>query len=307
MASQAKGEDEELVDLSAPDPVEALYRAEASTEVADAFVRIREAEEKWRRDRNPDEGLRERKKRLTRQRISDVATTLFATRGFDNVRVADIAEIVGVSEKTVYNYFPTKEAMVFDEADEAMARLVVALRDRAPGESPTRAVVRALEQDLARWEELAEGAEFFLLAFTDMVFATPELRAAWLELNERLVAVAIEELAAQADVDPREPEPIIAARALVGLVEVMFASQRRWVEAGLRGRDLHEAVASDVLRAARLLETGLWSLDALAAGARTAEQLREAARTAEAAAVQVVAAIRQARAAWRELRGRRRS
>ena len=300
MASQ----DEELVDLAGPDPVEALHRAEAGAEVADAFARIRQADEQWHRDRHPDEGLRERKKRITRQRISDVATTLFATRGFDNVRVADIAELVGVSEKTVYNYFPSKEAMVFDQADDGVARMAAALRDRAPGESPTRAVLRALEEDLERYETLADGAEFFLLAFSDMVFATPALRAAWLELNDRLVNVAVEELAAQAEVDPREPELIIAARALVGLVEVMFASQRRWIEAGLRGRELHEAVAADVLRAARLLETGLWSLDALAAGARTSEQVREAARAAEAAAVQVVAAIRQARAAWRGLRRR---
>lgn len=52
-----------------------------------------------------DEGLRERKKRLTREQISDVATLMFCERGFDNVRIAEIAAAVGVSEKTVYNYF----------------------------------------------------------------------------------------------------------------------------------------------------------------------------------------------------------
>ncbi len=54
------------------------------------------------------EGLRERKKRLMRQQLSDTATQMFLARGFDAVRVTQIAEACGVSEKTVFNYFPTK-------------------------------------------------------------------------------------------------------------------------------------------------------------------------------------------------------
>ncbi|HEX4224876.1 MAG TPA: TetR/AcrR family transcriptional regulator, partial [Pseudonocardiaceae bacterium] len=49
-------------------------------------------------------GLRERKKRETRQRISNVATSLFMARGFDNVTVAEIAEAANVSKMTVFNY-----------------------------------------------------------------------------------------------------------------------------------------------------------------------------------------------------------
>ena len=91
----------------------------------------------------PDEGLRERKRRLTRQLISDAATVLFATRGFDNVRVSEVAERVGVSEKTIYNYFPTKESMVLDHADEGVERLAAALRERRPDESLTERGARA--------------------------------------------------------------------------------------------------------------------------------------------------------------------
>ena len=100
----------------------------------------RQTQERWARRRHPAEGLRERKKRHTRQQISDVATTLFVVRCFDHdVKVAEIAEVVGVSEKTVYNYFPTKESLVFDRADEGIARLAAALREREAGESPTKA------------------------------------------------------------------------------------------------------------------------------------------------------------------------
>ncbi|MGH3380870.1 MAG: TetR/AcrR family transcriptional regulator, partial [Actinoallomurus sp.] len=60
------------------------------------------------------EGLRERKKRLMRRQLSDTATQLFMERGFEAVRVAEIAEACGVSEKTVFNYFPTKESLILD-------------------------------------------------------------------------------------------------------------------------------------------------------------------------------------------------
>ena len=58
---------------------------------------------------------------------------MFATRGFDNVKVSEVADRVGVSEKTIYNYFPTKESLVLDTADEAVERMARALRERGPG------------------------------------------------------------------------------------------------------------------------------------------------------------------------------
>jgi AcrR family transcriptional regulator len=60
-------------------------------------------------------GLRERKKRETRRSISDIATTLFMAKGFDNTTIAEIAEAAGVSPQTVANYFPTKTDLFFDE------------------------------------------------------------------------------------------------------------------------------------------------------------------------------------------------
>src|SRR3982751_5006220 len=82
----------------------------------------------------PGEGLRERKKRQMRQRLSDVATELFLERGFEAVRVAEIAAACGVSEKTVFNYFPSKEALILDlpEATMTMLRTGLARVDRSP-------------------------------------------------------------------------------------------------------------------------------------------------------------------------------
>jgi AcrR family transcriptional regulator len=290
--------------LSDEGRIDRLLVGELGEEMAGAFVLARQTQERWARRRHPHEGLRERKKRRTRQQISDVATALFVVRGFDHVRVSEIAEVVGVSEKTVYNYFPTKESLVFDRADEGIERLAVALREREAGESPAKAVLRAIGEDLDELAELPVEVHMFMPVFAEMVASTPSLRAAWLDLQGRLVAVATEELAARADVDPRDPEPLIAARAIVGLLEVAYESRVRHIEAGLRGDELREEVLADLERAARLLDTGLWSFNLLAQGARTRAQLREAASAAEDVRAQVVDALEQARATWRELRGR---
>jgi len=62
-----------------------------------------------------ESGRRERKKRQTRQAISDVATTLFIERGFDAVTVAEVARAADVAVQTVFNHFPAKEDLFFDE------------------------------------------------------------------------------------------------------------------------------------------------------------------------------------------------
>ncbi len=58
-------------------------------------------------------GLRERKKLRTRQLIAETARRMFTERGFDAVPVAAVARAAEVSEATVFNYFPTKEDLVF--------------------------------------------------------------------------------------------------------------------------------------------------------------------------------------------------
>ena len=80
--------------------------------------------------RHPGEGLRERKKRQVRQRISNVATALFLVHGFDNVTVAEVAAAAEVSEQTVFNYFPTKESLFFDRSEPMIRTVADAVRQR---------------------------------------------------------------------------------------------------------------------------------------------------------------------------------
>src|ERR1700727_2204136 len=93
------------------------------------------------------EGLRERKKRLMRQQLSDTATQMFMERGFDAVRVTEIAEACGVSEKTVFNYFPTKESLILDRLEATVASLRTGLAD--PGVAPVEAALRILDDELS--------------------------------------------------------------------------------------------------------------------------------------------------------------
>src|SRR5919202_2795175 len=81
------------------------------------------------------EGLRERKKRAAREGIAATARRLFAERGFDAVTVAEVAAAAAVSEKTVFNYFPTKEDLAFAGREEGIAQFVTAIAERPPGTS----------------------------------------------------------------------------------------------------------------------------------------------------------------------------
>src|SRR3954470_4849743 len=86
----------------------------------------------------PDEvppGLRERKKRATRDAIATTARRLFAERGFDAVTVAEVAVAADVSEKTVFNHFATKEDLAFAGREQGLAQFVTAIAERSPGES----------------------------------------------------------------------------------------------------------------------------------------------------------------------------
>ena len=209
----------------------------------------------------PAEGLRARKKRLMRQQLSDTATRMFVERGFDAVRVAEVAEACGVSEKTVFNYFPTKESLVLDRLEVTMASLRTGLAE--PAVPPAEAALRILDRELSAmttWlnsqDDPAEAAEA-IRRFGDLIRATPSLRAYQSDMMDQFVSVAAEILAARAGMQPDDPEPQIAARALLGLWRVQAASLRKNLN-GAPGR-VHEMVTADVRRAARLIDDGLRS------------------------------------------------
>jgi AcrR family transcriptional regulator len=215
----------------------------------------------------PAEGLRERKKRLMRQQLSDTATQMFVARGFDAVRVCEVAEACGVSEKTVFNYFPTKESLVLDRLETTMASIRTGLAE--PGVPPVDAALRILDQELSGMTAWLAGqdnpaqATRAIRRFGDLIRATPSLRAYQSDMMDQFVSVATEILAARAGMGPGDPEPQIAARALLGLWHVQAESLRKHLDGVRTPALVHEMVTADVRRAARLIDAGLGSFAAL--------------------------------------------
>jgi AcrR family transcriptional regulator len=156
------------------------------------------------------EGLRERKKRLMRQQLSDTATLMFMERGFDEVRVTEIAEACGVSEKTVFNYFPTKESLILDRLESMMASLKSGLTQ--PGAEPAEAVLQILSQELtamtswlAAQDDLAQ-ASAAIRRFGTLIQASPSLRAHQSDMMDQFTAVAAEILAGRAGLSPDDAD-----------------------------------------------------------------------------------------------------
>ncbi|KAB8184139.1 TetR/AcrR family transcriptional regulator [Microbispora catharanthi] len=179
-------------------------------------------------------GLRERKKRQTRQLISDVASGLFMQRGFDNVTVAEVAEAAGVSTKTVFNYFPRKEDLFLDRYPEAVELVTRAVRERAEGERPLAALRRLFLGMLREGHPLggiAPGYEVFWRVVQD----SPALRARARELVEEfegVLAHLFAEAAGRDPADPADPAPRLAAALVVAAYRAVYVTSIDRIRAG---------------------------------------------------------------------------
>ncbi|MFI9601905.1 TetR/AcrR family transcriptional regulator [Streptomyces sp. NPDC052043] len=121
-------------------------------------------------------GLRERKKRQTAMRIYRTAIELFTERGFDDVSVQQIADAADVSKMTVFNYFGSKEDLVFRPMEEHFGDAARAVRERRPDESAVDAVRRQLlELVEARDPSVGLHSEPFARMVRRLVVQTPAL------------------------------------------------------------------------------------------------------------------------------------
>ncbi len=197
------------------------------------------------------EGLRERKKRQTRRLIADTALRLFAERGFEGVTVAEIAREAEVSEKTVFNYFPTKEALVYEDEDRLSGVLLAAVRERLPGESALAAYAASLSANLPPLPRRA-------VARRARIAASPALRGR----EERLFACHCDALAAlladETGTQPTDVEPLAVAGALVAFRRAILQAARANALAGAP-RARPTALREDLERALAILRDGLAS------------------------------------------------
>lgn len=186
----------------------------------------------------PTAGLRAWKKERTRTTISDVATGLFMRDGFEAVTLAQIAAAAEVSVKTVFNYFPSKEDLFFDRAEDVIGALVDAIVERGPGVTIVAALHHVLADRLAPFDtdgwrplrspERYEGFRRYLATEE----ASPALRTRRLAIGELWSARLAQLIAQQLGFPAGDPR----AAAMAAMVSAAMTLRARTLSAAMAER-----------------------------------------------------------------------
>ncbi|TXS42427.1 TetR family transcriptional regulator [Streptomyces sp. OR43] len=168
-------------------------------------------------------GLRERKKRRTRDALLRAALGLFTTQGYEETTVDEIVDAVEVSQRTFFRYFAGKESVVFAVQDMVESRFILELRQRPAPETPFEAMRRAV---LCAWNSIGEAIEAIVpvelhMRTYQMIESTPSLLAAHMRrsvaLEEQIAAL----IAEREGLDmARDPRPRVAVAAFSGVMRV---------------------------------------------------------------------------------------
>jgi len=202
-------------------------------------------------------GLRERKKLRTRQLIADTARQMFAEHGFDAVPVAAVARAAEVSEATVFNYFPTKEDLVFQGMEAFETELLAAIRDRPAGEPIVVAFARFVLQPRGLLAAENDRSASYLTGISKMIAASPALLAREREILARYTASLAALIAEDTAADPGDLRPWVVARALIGIHHSLIELVRRLLDEPTGQARLADEVRTRGRQALDLLEQGL--------------------------------------------------
>ncbi|MFJ2584211.1 TetR family transcriptional regulator [Streptomyces sp. NPDC087538] len=181
-------------------------------------------------------GLRERKKRRTRDALLHAALDLFTTQGYDETTVDEIVEAVEVSQRTFFRYFASKEEAAFAIQEMVESRFLAELRRRPATEAPFAALRSAV---LCAWNSIGETIEEIVtvelhMRTYRMIESTPSLLAAHLRrctVMENQIALLIAEREGL-DVD-EDPRPRVAVAAFCGVMRVTGQLWGRGRDAGV--------------------------------------------------------------------------
>jgi AcrR family transcriptional regulator len=181
---------------------------------------------------------RDRQRAETRERLLDAGARLFAERGYDAVTAAEIADAAGVTERTFFRHFPTKNDLILTNWQRLAAELQDAMA-AMPGGTPPIEVVRA-------------GVVAFAASLTRLVEAQPAPSMAayaanlpvlsMLDVVLALEHVVAQELARRLERSDEDVAVRSAANASIGLLR---ASGRAYA-LGARSRPLTETAAESI-------------------------------------------------------------
>ncbi|WP_030198768.1 TetR family transcriptional regulator [Streptomyces sp. NRRL S-87] len=173
-------------------------------------------------------GLRERKKRRTRDALLRAALVLFTTKGYEQTTVDEITEAVAVSQRTFFRYFANKEEVAFAVQDVVESHFVAALRARPAEENPFAALRAAV---LDAWDTIEEAIADVVpvdlhMRTYQLIESTPALQSVHLRRSTELEEEIARLVAGREGLDvDRDPRPRVAVAAFSG---VMRMTGRMW-------------------------------------------------------------------------------
>ncbi|MCX4450359.1 TetR family transcriptional regulator [Streptomyces sp. NPDC087866] len=175
---------------------------------------------------DPPLGLRERKKRATRDALAGAALRMAADRGFEHVTVEAVTAAVGVSVRTFFNYFPCLEDAITRPAQENAERTRRAVLNAPEHLTALEALSEAIAQELASIEEDHERWELQLAVLKKSPALLPNFLAARGADETAMVAVVAERLG-------QDPESDLYPRLLAHVaVAAVRAAVEVWVATG---------------------------------------------------------------------------
>ena len=182
--------------------------------------------------------LSESRRAQVRLDIAMAAVALFAEQGVDGTSVAQIAEAAGISLRTLWRYFPSKEECISPLQTAGLERFISALRSW-PAERPL-----APAADEVQW--VGEGSSTRMrsvIALMKLTESEPGLKAVWTRNLAESVGPIAQSLAERSGLPPGDLQVRVrAAMVLAGLYEAMRDYAAR--EAQGTGASLEETIRS---------------------------------------------------------------
>jgi AcrR family transcriptional regulator len=196
-------------------------------------------------------GPREQRKRRTRRALIDAAERLFGERGFDRVTVAEVAAAAGVSVKTLFQHFRSKEDLLFADEDVMLEQLTSAIASRPPAQTPLDAIRSWILDELA--DEDPESLDRYHRMIGSSPVIASRLRGMW---DHYEIGIA-RTLADEANEATPSPRTRLAAAQLTALVRVLTSSEVRAFVARHPAGDQRQGLADWVQQASQMTADGL--------------------------------------------------